>query len=261
MPEPKRSAGRRGPAAPVAVVAALVLLVGVLLGLVPFLLKQQQRRASVADATATGAKLSTSAFAIAPRQRACMNSVTVTPNAALATFQLATAAAPERTPAAAAARKPAAATESEGPSLELTITAPGYRALSTLPSGGYGKQISFQIVPPRKPVIGTACIVNLGLTPLALEGTTDLGATSRSVLTIDGRPAVGNLTLIFDEKHERSRVAHLGVVAEHISNLTDQFVPVWLVWVLAACLVVGLPVGIVVAFQRAVREDDAAAGA
>jgi hypothetical protein len=241
MPETTRTdRPPRRPAASVALIAAIVIVGGALIGFAPWLLKKQQWRASVADATATAAKLSTSPFVLAPHQRACMDAVAVTHNSALPTFQLASAAA------------------AEGPPLELLLTAPGYRALAALPAGGYAAHVQFQIRPPRHSVIATACLTNVGTTPIALEGTTALRTTSRSLLTIDGKPVAGNLTLIFQQPHPRTRAADLNEVVEHASNLTDRLVPVWLVWLLAACLVVGLPLGVVVALQRAVREDQAA---
>ena len=242
MPETTHTRPSPRPGVSVALVAVVVILVGAAIGFVPFLLKQQHWRASVADATATKAKLSTSAFALAPHQRACMDAVAVTPKSALVRYQLASAAAAQH----------------EGPPLEMLLIAPGYRALVALPVGGYGRYVAFPIKPPRRSVIAAACLTNSGKVPVAVEGTTALRTTSRSLLTIDGKPVMGNLTLLLLEKHPQSRLANLNDLVEHASNLTDQLVPVWLVWLLAACLVVGMPVGIVVAFQRAVRDDELA---
>jgi hypothetical protein len=242
MPETSPSRRPRSLAAAVVLVAAIVILAGALLGFVPFLRKQQHPKAWVADAVAPHANLSTSAFVLAPHQRACMDAVAFTPKSAQATFLLASTAAAEH----------------EGPPLELLLAAPGYRALANLPAGGYSMHVAFDIRPPRRPVIGTACVINSGKVPVALAGTTALRTTSRSLLTIDGKPVVGNLTFTVLEKHPKSRLAILPDVVEHVSNLTDQLVPTWLVWLLAACLVAGVPVVIVIAFQRAVREDEAA---
>jgi hypothetical protein len=82
--------------------------------------------------------------------------------------------------------------------------------------------------------------------------------TSRSTMTIDGKPATGNLTLTFLERGKQSVLAHIPTAFEHVSNLTDNLIPVWLTWVFALLTLVCIPLGIVAALRRAVLEDDGA---
>ena len=58
-----------------------------------------------------------------------------------------------------------------------------------------------------------------------------------------------------------SRLENLHEILEHISNLTDQLVPVWLIWVVAALTVTALPGAVIFAFYRAIREDESGASA
>jgi hypothetical protein len=220
-------------------VASAVILFGGLIAFVPYLLKQRFWLTSVAAATLENPLLSTTAFPLAGNQRACMNAVTVTHQSGIAAFEL----------------FPGARSEQTGPPLELLLSAPGYRAVARLPAGGYGARVEFQIAPPPHSLIGSACLINRGRTPVILEGTTDPRLTSRSALTIDGKQVVGNLTLTFLNRRMRSRLAGLGEYFEHVSNLTDRLVPVWLVWILFIVTLLAVPIVIVVAFGRAVSAD------
>jgi hypothetical protein len=144
--------------------------------------------------------------------------------------------------------------------MDLLLTGRGYKGEAHLASEGYANRVEFQIPPPRHSLIGNACIINRGRTSLPLEGTSAPNA-SRSALTINGKRVAGNLTLIFLEDLPKTRVRHLGTAFEHISNLTDRLVPVWLVWVFMISLLLGVPVAIVAAVYRAVRDDEGAARA
>jgi hypothetical protein len=179
-------------------------------------------------------------------QRLCMSSVTVTPSSRIARFDLR-----KRFPATASA-----------PPLELLLSAPGYRAAATLPARGVaaGLAVAFDIASPKRTVIGTACLRNLGRTQVSLEATSDR-TTSRSVMTVDGSPVAGNVTLRFIERQREPRLTHLAAAFEDISNLTDDLVPVWLVWMLAACIVFAVPISVVAALYRALREDEVAEAA
>lgn len=170
-----------------------------------------------------------------------MSSVTVTPRSRIAQFRL----------------YPAAAVRNEGPPLDLQLSAPDYRYTANLAGNGYGSRfVEFQITPPPRPLLGTACVFNAGRTALPLEGTTDPRTTSRSVLTLDGKPVAGNVTLRFYEWHRVSKLQNLSEIFERVSDLTERLVRFWMVWMLALLALLGVPIGIVAAFYRALREDD-----
>jgi hypothetical protein len=226
----------------------MVILIGLPLMFVPgvpgnesSLVRKEPQLASVADALAPNAALKISAFTLRPRQRMCMSAVTVTPRSRIAQFRL----------------YPPAAAGNVGPPLNLLLRAPGYRFAADLASGAYGSRfVEFTITPPPRAVIGTACVLDAGGSAVPLEGTTDPRTTSRSALTLDGKPVTGNLTLRFFEWHRVSKLQNLGEIFERVSNLTDRLVPFWLVWLLAVSALFAVPIGIVAAFHRALREDD-----
>jgi hypothetical protein len=227
--------------AAVAVACVVILLGG--LGMVPYLLKRQPTLATVVSTPRVNTLLNrgVSAFPVGAHQQACMSAVTVTHQSAVAGYEL----------------------RAEGgargvPPLELLISAPGYHATSELPGGEYEKHLQFLIRPPRHSVIASACLLDRGTVPVAVEGTTDPATLSRSVLSIDGRPVAGNLTLNFFEDREQTRLAGVSEAFERISILTDHLIPVWLVWIVALATLVGVPMGTLYAVRRAIMESSAA---
>jgi hypothetical protein len=219
-------------------------LVTVLVGLIlftPYLAAKRRWRASVAAATAVNSRLFATAPAYIPaHQQACASAVTVTPSSGIAAFQLAA------TPG----------TENQSWPLELTLSGPAYRAAASIevPGGVSGRQ-DFQIRPPKRALLASACVRNNGHTPVALEETAGAFTNPRSRLAIDGKRAPGELMLTFYERKPRSRLTHLGAVVEHASNLTDRLVPGWLIWLLLALTLIGIPVGIIAALHGSLRED------
>jgi hypothetical protein len=227
-------------------VCAVVVALGALFVFGPFLASRRQWRTSVSDATAASALFTTTAFVLPDHDRACMGSVAVTPASAVAAFQI----------------QSSTQGENEGLPLEVVLSAPGYRtATSMLATAGFTGRLDFQITPPPRGVIATVCVINRGRIPVSLLGTAAARTASRSVLTVNGKRTPGNLTLAFYERHLRRRVMHVGSVFEHISNLTDRLIPVWLVWILIISAFLAVPAGIVAALHRGLREDESAAEA
>lgn len=240
MPNPAPRSRRVGLPALAALLAAGLILAGVLLWFRPYLTRKQQ---SVAEVPAPTALFAVSEFAVPPRQQACMSSVTVDPNSDLAQFQL----------------RPAKPTPGGGPPIELILSAPGYRATADVPGGYPGGGVTLALAPPTRALIGTACFLNRGKTPVLLDGTTEPRTVARPGTTIDGKSVVGDIALTFLDSRQLSLLDRLGEVFGHASNLTDRLVPVWLIWILAVLVAFGAPIGIVSAFYVALREDEAGA--
>jgi hypothetical protein len=219
---------------------AVLILAGALIWFRPFLTQEEQR---VAETPAPGAIFALTTFPLAPRGEACMSGVTITPQSQLAQFLV----------------RPATPTPSGGPPLELRLEAPGYH--SALPiGGGYpGGTATVPITPPHREEIGTVCFVNRGATVALLTGSAEARTISRSPLTIDGRRVTGDIGLAFRESTPQSLLGDLGEAFAHASSLTDHLLPAWLIWVIAIVVAFALPSAIVVAFLRALREDEAAA--
>ena len=137
-----------------------------------FLLEKNRPLASMASALS----IEISSLELRPRERVCMDNVALTSTSRIAQFSLLRSAR---------ASGPA-------PPVNLHLSAPGYADYVSLPEGSNGGRealrLTFDVTPPRRSEIGTACLSNVGRTPLLLEATTAPRTTSRSVLTRDGKP-------------------------------------------------------------------------
>jgi hypothetical protein len=285
----RRHPSRQRPAKVAALLAATIIIIGGGFLFAPYLLFQKPSTvASVVDTQTPHALIKNTAFMLPAHQRACLSSVTVTPNSRLARFQ----------------PNPVSGAKHGGPPLALLLSAPGYRTVGQLEGGyegsegGKGREkpkraesseeralsertarvpregeavpeygekerriIEWQfipITPPHAPVIGTACFINEGRTPVLLDGTSESRLASRSTMTIGGSRAVGTVELTFLDERHRARLSHVGEVFEHASNLTDRLVPVWLIWIITVAAILAIPAGIVAAFYRGLREDEVA---
>ncbi len=219
-----------------AALGVIVLLAGALIWWRPFLTHAQL---PIAETPAPPPVNVLSAFAIPPHQRACMSSITITPDSYLATFVV----------------RPNTVSASGGPPLDLSLVAPGYRTSLLLRAGYPGGTAALPMSPPHKAVIGKACFSNLGSVSALLTGTTETRTLSRPQLTINGRAVTGDIWLTFYERQPRRLISHLGQIFRHASNLTDGLLPPWGIWFFALLAALGIPVATLLAFYRAVRED------
>jgi len=244
MPEPLSRARvdlrRPGVAALATALAALLLLAGALIWFRPFLTRVTQPIASIPSPRAIYAP---TAFVVAPHEQACMSSVALEPDARLAMFE----PVPPTTP-----------TPSSPPALELVLSAASYRSATTIPRRPQGDEVALPIAPPPRSLIGTACFVNRGGSSASLAGTVEARTLSRSGMTIGGQPVVGDIALTFLGSHPRSLLGRLGEAFRHASNLTDGLLPVWLIWLLAMLVALGVPLATLGAFYLAMREDTVA---
>jgi hypothetical protein len=218
-------------------VGAAIVVVGTLLWIGPYLTRTAQ---PVSGVPAPSALDALTEFSVAPRRQACLSTVTIDPNSRQAQFEL----------------RPAKPTSRGGPPVELVLSASDYRSTALVPGGYPGGSAAVAIAPPRHSVIGTACFVNRGSSPVLLVGTSEPRTISRSAMVVDGKPVVGDVALTFLDSGSRSLLDRLGEIFGHASNLTDRLIPVWLIWALAILVGIGVPVLMLAAFYRAVREDE-----
>jgi hypothetical protein len=216
------------------------MLAGALIWFRPYLTVKRQ---AVAEVPAPAALFEVTEFPLPPRGKACMSSVAMVPEGQIAEFRL----------------RPAKPSPRGGAPVELVLSAPGYHAVLSVPGGYPGGNVALPIAAPRHAEIGTACFVNRGATTVLLDGTTEPRTVSRSKVQIDGRTVAGDIGLTFFEERPRTVLEQLGEIFGHASNLTDDLVPVWMVWVLAVLVALGVPGATIAALWHSLREDEASA--
>lgn len=221
----------------VGVIMAVLMLAGSLVWFRPYLTEQ---RPVISEVPAPAALFALSEFPVAPNQQACMSAVGISPNSRIAEFHL----------------RPAKPTPQGGPPVQLTLTAPKYRATLRVPGGYPGGSVALPIDAPKQATIGTACFANRGKTTVLLDGTTEARTVSRSSVRIDGGITPGDIALTFSDNRPSSLLDRLSEVFAHASNLTDQLVPTWLIWIFAVLAAFGVPSGIVLAFYCGLRDDE-----
>jgi hypothetical protein len=232
-------------------VAALIVLAGMLAVFVPYLLRTRSISGGV---PASPALFVATEYALAPGHSVCMGSVAVEPGSDLARF----AARPASAPAGGGATMPGVGKRSSTgarPAVELVISAPGYRTSGLAPAGSGYKPLSVPIVPPKHALLANACFTDRGTTGVALEGSSEARTVSRSPTTLAGVSVLGDVALEFQRRPRRSLLSALGILFEHASQLTEGLLPVWLLWAFAVLIAVGMPVATLAALRRALRED------
>lgn len=222
----------------IAALAAVLVIAGALLWFLPALTSKEPSTAGVPTPPALFALAE---FAVAPHQQACMSSVTITPQSALALFRL----------------RPAKPGGSGGPPVEVILSGPGYRSTARVPGGYPGGSVALPVTPPRTVLIGSVCFVNIGRSTVLFDATTEPRTVARSPTLIDGRTVVGDIALTFLDPQPRTILSRLGEVFTHASNLTEGLIPVWLVWVIAILAALGIPAGAIAAFWLSLKADEA----
>jgi hypothetical protein len=236
---PRRSSPRPTRALLATTAASIIVLAGALIWFVPYLTRPTEFAAETPDPAAL---FTLAEFPVPPGGSACMSNVTVDPNSRLAQVRL----------------RPANPKAALGPPVELVLSAPGYRGVVHVPGGYPGGIASLPLSPPpSRPLIATACFVNVGHTTVLLDGTTETRTLSRSTTVLDGKPVPGDIALTLFDNRTRSLLSELGEVFAHASNLTDHLIPAWLIWLLAPLVALAVPIGVLAAFYRAIREDEA----
>jgi hypothetical protein len=217
--------------------AAVLMLIGALVWFLPYVTRKQTWPAGVPDPPAL---FMVTEFALKPHGEACLSDVTIDADTRLAQIEL--------------RPKPP---DKLGPPVDLVLTAGSYRGVMHVP-GNYGGGIASLPVepPPTTNLLGTACFVDVGSKPVLLDGTDETRTLSRSTTTVEGHPQPGDIALTFIDNRPHALLRKLGETFEHASNLTDRLVPVWLIWILAVLVAIGVPLGVLGAFYRALIEDE-----
>ena len=142
------------------------------------------------------------------------------------------------------------------PPLALVVTGTGgYRATGSIP-GGYAQpgELRTTFTPPTAAIVARACVANRGPRTVGLFASGETRSDSRSVTRI-GRRQVPDITLELYEARPVSALKRAPETARRLSTFRPGIVAPWLVAVLAALFVVGVPVAAVAAIVLGAARD------
>jgi hypothetical protein len=239
MPDARAHRPARSTATLAAIVAAAVALLGALLLFGSYLLHREK---PVLGTPGPRAAFTASEFTLPAHQRACMSGVTISPHMHVAQFEL---------------REPPGSSHGSPP-IDVLLSGPGYEALAHAPSEQSEGPVEVQIEPPPRSLIGSVCLINRGPSAAILVGSREPRSRTRSQLTIAGKPTSGDIALTFLSGRPRTRLSRLAEVFDHASDLTDQLIPAWLIWIVAISVALGVPLATVAVVRRALAEDEVA---
>lgn len=146
------------------------------------------------------------------------------------------------------------------PAMRVSLKGPGYAYAGEVPAGipDTGQaQLAVPAAPTDLPV--RVCISNLGRQPIALFASSDR-TTSRSKAHIHGKSTGKSIWFGFFEARPKAITERLPVTLERMTIFRPGYVGRGLLWALLVLFCAGMPVGIVWAYVRALREDEPPGG-
>ena len=216
------------------ITAVACLLVGGGLWVVPWLTRSRELPAGVPSPAAL---FSVELVRLGPAQTACSPNVALDPRGSRARLQVRTFGRP-------------------GAPLRLTLQGVGYRSASTIPGGyGDGSTVVASLRAPDRATLVRSCVENLGTRRVALMASADR-TRSRSVTSVEGRSTGKSAWLSFYEARRHSLLARASATIERIATFRPGIVGPWLLWPLAALVLVGIPAGTVWAWQRSLAAEE-----
>jgi hypothetical protein len=148
-----------------------------------------------------------------------------------------------------------------GPPLLMSLDGPGYRTAIKVP-GGYldDSVLSIPVPMPPAPVPLHVCVSNQGTQTVALFSSADR-TRSRSHAFVAGRDTYESVWLSFYETKPTTIPERLDTTLHRMTIFRPGYVGYGLLRVLFWLFLLGVPVAVIVAFVRAVGEDEAAVSA
>jgi hypothetical protein len=141
--------------------------------------------------------------------------------------------------------------------LRLSLSGQGYDATVHVPASSYKDEgiINVPVPAPHRDVFVRACFMNLSKRPAAMFATTSAELAPVKT-TNDGELVATNPWLAFYEA-KRTSIAHrLPTIIARMNVFRPPFIGGWLLWPLGVLFALGVPVAIVLAFTRALGEDE-----
>jgi hypothetical protein len=144
------------------------------------------------------------------------------------------------------------------PPIDVRIQGAGYDYTAKVPASVQQVQTvqaSVMSVPVDTPV--RVCFQDRGDKPVSLFASSDR-TRSRSVAEVDGTPTGKSVWFGFYEPAPRAITERLPATIDRMTVFRPGYVTPGVLWVLAVLLIVGVPVGVVWAYQRGLRDDERA---
>jgi hypothetical protein len=219
---------------PATIAALAVLVVGAAVWWIPYLTRERDYAAAVAQPL----PISQTAFVVlGASQQACFGPVALTTDSGQARFQVGTYFRP-------------------GPPMAVTVTGPGYAQRASVPEG-FADNTAFRVPvrSPPKDLLVDVCIANRGDRRVALHAAADRTKIPY-VTRVDGRAQAANPDFAFYAAERSSIVDHLPRIMRRISLFKFGFIGPWLMWPLLLVVALGVPLGALWALRRALTLDE-----
>ena len=145
-----------------------------------------------------------------------------------------------------------------GPPLELKMQGVGYKQDVHIPAGYVDSSVlSVPVQPPLKPLAINTCVVNRGNRPIALFASTDR-TRSRSHAFVNGVDSNNSVWFSFFEAKPTTIPERMSATLHRMTIFRPGWVGYGLLRVLFWLFLVGVPIAVVVAFVKAVGEEERA---
>ncbi len=215
--------------------AVVVFVLGALFVVRPFMAAQRDQPAEIPSPASL---VSTDVVPVAPGHPVCFDHAVAERHSEWIRFKVASPAGPA----------PALAVHLKGP--------PSYDYTAQVPPGTLdGQMVQASIPAPLADVPVRVCIRNRGKQPVALFASNDR-TRSRSHAIIDGEDTNKSVWFAFYEPVPRAITERLPDTIERMTVFRPQWVGRPLLWAIALLFLVGMPIAVVWAYVRALREDE-----
>lgn len=215
--------------------AVVVFVLGAVFVVRPFVAEQRE---APSELVSPASLQSTSSVPLDPGRPVCFEHVVVERHSGLLRFRVSAPDAP-------------------APQMTVTLKGPGYDASAVIPAGLLDTQTAQAAIPPPPTDVPVrVCIRNDGETPTGLFASNDR-TRSRSVAVIDGESTNQSVWFAFYEPQWRSITERVPLTIDRITVFRPGWVHSWLLWIVFVLFIVGIPIAVVWALVRALRDDGA----
>jgi hypothetical protein len=141
------------------------------------------------------------------------------------------------------------------PPLRVTIDGPGYNATAQIPAGLLDTQTAQAPIPaPPADVPVRVCIASQGDPAIGLFASNDR-TRSRSIAFVDGKSTNTSVWFAFYEPRWRAISERVPLTIDRMTVFRPAWLHSWLLWIIAVLFLVGVPIAVVWALVRALRDD------